>query len=98
MRTTVANCRAKGFEYREGDVPIGRPGPWGNLYSIGRDGSREDVVRKHREDVLNDPELQRKIKEELKGKRLICFCHPKPCHGHVYAEIADGRPLPESLL
>lgn len=29
--------------------------------------------------------------EELRGKRLGCFCRPKPCHGDVYVRIlTDG--------
>jgi hypothetical protein len=23
--------------------------------------------------------------EQLRGKTLVCFCHPQACHGHVYA-------------
>lgn len=25
------------------------------------------------------------------GKTLVCFCHPKPCHGHTYQRYLDGR-------
>ena len=25
----------------------------------------------------------------LRGKTLLCFCKPKPCHGDVLAEMAD---------
>jgi hypothetical protein len=27
---------------------------------------------------------------ELRGKRLVCYCHPLPCHGDVLAELADA--------
>lgn len=60
---------------------IGRPSFWGNKY---RDkpkslaeikvSSREEAVEKHKQDVLNDPDLILKIKKELKGKILGCWC------------------------
>jgi hypothetical protein len=31
------------------------------------------------------------IKRELKGKDLICFCAPKPCHADVLLEIANAK-------
>lgn len=27
---------------------------------------------------------------QLKGKTLVCFCKPQPCHGDVMAKILDG--------
>ena len=27
---------------------------------------------------------------ELKGRRLGCWCHPKPCHGDVLKELTDS--------
>jgi hypothetical protein len=31
----------------------------------------------------------KKIKKELRGKVLGCFCSPKLCHGHILAWIAN---------
>ncbi len=25
----------------------------------------------------------------LRGKTLVCFCHPEDCHGDIYAYLAD---------
>lgn len=30
--------------------------------------------------------------EELRGKRLGCWCSPKPCHGDVLVKILNERP------
>ena len=30
------------------------------------------------------------IKRELRGKRLLCWCHPKACHADVLARMADS--------
>lgn len=85
-KTTVVNLHQR----EECDVYIGRPGDWGNPFEIGRDGSRTQVLRKYREWLPLQHELVARIKAELSGKRLGCFCHPLPCHGHTLAEIANA--------
>jgi hypothetical protein len=70
-----------------------RPGRWGNPFKIGRDGNRDEVIRKHREKVRNDPRLQEVIRRELKGKILVCCCKPKACHCDTLAFVADGGKL-----
>jgi len=30
--------------------------------------------------------------ERLRGKNLVCFCSPKPCHGDVYLELLEMKP------
>lgn len=72
-----------------GAVYIGRPSAWGNPFAIGTQGTREEVIRKYEEWLLARPELVRKVKDELRGKHLVCFCAPAPCHGHVLARIAN---------
>lgn len=80
----VVHCKRS--EY---DVYIGRPGPFGNPFTIGKDGSREEVVEKYAEWVLTQPELLAKIKAELNGKVLGCWCAPKLCHGDILTELAN---------
>lgn len=70
------------------DVYIGRGSLWGNPFVIGRDGTREDVVRKYEEHFLSRPDLRAKV-YLLAGKRLGCFCAPKACHGDVLKKYAD---------
>jgi hypothetical protein len=91
MATRVVNLREEPY-----DVYIGRPGrgkskeegKGGNPFEIGRDGTREEVIAKYREYILNKPELLEQIPLELKGKTLGCFCKPKACHGDVLVYIA----------
>jgi hypothetical protein len=75
------------------DVYIGRPSRWGNPYVIGRDGTREEVIAKHRAALelrmRFDPSLRATIIAELGGKRLGCHCAPSPCHGDFLAEVAN---------
>ncbi len=81
------------------DTYIGRGTLWGNPYSIGHDGDREDVIRKFQYDFdrnyLKDGE---KFKEKLillRGHTLGCHCKPFDCHGDVLAqflnEMDDGE-------
>lgn len=86
MPTIVAN------KYKVAPSPsnvyIGRGSLWGNPFIIGKDGSREDVIRKYHEYFVNNAALTRRV-GELKGKTLVCFCAPKACHGDVLKHYAD---------
>ena len=73
-----------------GSVYIGRPGPWGNPFTIGSDGDRETVVAKHRGWLMSRPELQERARRELRGRTLVCFCAPRACHGDVLLEVANS--------
>jgi hypothetical protein len=81
--TTVVNLREEPY-----DVYIGRGSIWGNPFRIGRDGSRPEVIAKYKRYLIKRPELVAKI-PTLRGKRLGCYCSPRPCHGDVLARLAD---------
>ena len=81
--TSVVHCRRSLY-----DVYIGRPSKWGNPFTIGSDGTRENVIRMYEEHVKCQPDLMSALRE-LKGKVLGCWCFPKPCHGDVLARLAD---------
>lgn len=86
-------------EYRgskENVIYIGRFNPrWGssifqNKYKVGKDGTREEVIEKYRNDLYANPVLVAKLLE-LKAKLeqgmvLGCWCYPEPCHGDVLLE------------
>lgn len=72
------------------DVYIGRGGPWGNPFVIGKDGSRLEVIEKYREWIRKQPNLMATI-HQLHGKTLGCFCGKQKCHGEVLLEIAAER-------
>ena len=85
MKTTVVR-RTGGVD--PNGVFIGRPSKWGNPFRIGKDGTREEVIAKYREWIVKQPDLMRAL-PELKGRTLICYCKPLPCHGDVLAELCD---------
>lgn len=72
-------------------VYIGRPTKWGNPFSIGKDGTREQVIEKFKHYVLARPELIQAAQRELVGRDLVCFCAPKPCHGDVWLIVANFK-------
>ena len=82
---SVVHCKRAKF-----DVYIGRPGPWGNPFQIGKDGTRAEVIAKFREWFLSQPQMVERAKRELRGKVLGCWCSPQTCHGDVLSEMANA--------
>jgi hypothetical protein len=72
------------------DVYIGRGSKWGNPYRIGQHGTRDQVIAMYRQYVTSSPALLRDL-EELRGKRLACFCAPAACHGDVLVELLEAK-------
>ena len=71
MTTKVVHCYVESC-----DVYIGRPSKWGNRHKIGKDGTREEVILKHKMELLMNPKLMKEM-EELRGKTLGCWCKPE---------------------
>ncbi len=88
-------------------VSVCRPGQWGNPFIVNptaRPGSRsgvdyfnvptvEDAVDCYRIMCAErGPEWLARIKSELGGKNLACFCPlEQPCHATVLLEIANDK-------
>lgn len=76
-------------------VYVGRPSKWGNKHPIGwcdlcgQTHDRDAAIRNHTYDLL-DLETRLRIKDELCGKDLVCWCAPKPCHADILLEIANA--------
>lgn len=95
--TSVVNLNNE--EY---DVYIGRGSKWGNPYTHIKNketkaefvvSSRKEAIEKYKEYIINNEELLNSL-EELKDKRLGCFCKPKSCHGDILVELIDKKKLP----
>jgi len=79
----VVHCKKESH-----DVYIGRPSKWGNPFAVGKDGTREEVIKRYREYLMNNNHLLDSL-IQLKGKVLGCWCAPKACHGDVLLEMAN---------
>ncbi len=75
--------------YPPSAVYVGRPTKWGNPYTVA-DYGKDKAIELYEMylDQLN-PELAEDAKRELRGKDLVCWCAPKPCHADVLLRIAN---------
>ncbi len=85
----------KVFNKRTDTIPddavfVGRPSKWGNPYRIGTHGNRSQVVAYYRAYLFSTHWLAMEAKRELKGKNLVCWCSPLPCHADVLLEMANA--------
>lgn len=93
-RTSVVNVKHEAF-----DVYIGRTMPgyagskFANPFKRGVHGNRAEVLEKYRAYVQEQPALMAAL-EELRGKRLGCWCKPYDCHGDILVELLEGPPPP----
>lgn len=84
----VLNKHAVGIPV--GSVYIGRGSKWGNPFRIGPDGDRAAVIAKHERWLADQHHLLRAI-DELRGRNLVCFCAPLPCHGDLLMWFANAN-------
>ena len=68
-------------------VYVGRPSKWGNPCKIGEDGDREGVIALYR--VALGRSMSNLDITELRGKDLVCWCAPLPCHADILLEMAN---------
>lgn len=85
----VVHCKKEPY-----DVYIGRPGPYGNLFSHlpGKAkvtvASREEAVARYEELLRRLPEAElMSFLQPLAGKVLGCWCAPQACHGDVIVKL-----------
>lgn len=82
--TKVVHCKKEKY-----DIYIGRPSKWGNPFTIGKDGTREEVIQKYEKWLMNQKYLVTLI-PTLKDKILGCWCKPNSCHGDILVKLADS--------
>ena len=70
---------------------VGRPTKWGNPFKT-PPMPRTHAINAYREWMKTSKRgmyLSSLAKSELKGKDLVCWCAPQPCHADVLIEIAN---------
>lgn len=74
----------------------GLSGDYGNSHSIGRcrrcqrwhtRGDAIETFRAEAAERYRTDAAYRSLVEQLRGKKLVCFCAPQRCHGDVYVEL-----------
>jgi hypothetical protein len=75
---------------------IGRPGPFGNPFKIGKNATREEVISAFEKYARGNPALLDAIKALPEDAVLGCYCKPEACHGDViiklHAELTGKSP------
>lgn len=83
---TIYNQRRK---HPADAIYVGRGTKFGNPFRIGLDGTREEVIEKFRRYAQRHPSFTKDDLLSLRGKDLVCWCAPLPCHASVLMELAD---------
>jgi hypothetical protein len=95
---SVVVSKRKGAEYaslldwahnKDLYVDITRNSKWGNPFELPVDGSRAEVIYNYEYHYLPYKPSLTAILHELRGKVLVCWCAPEPCHGDVLKRLAE---------
>jgi hypothetical protein len=70
-------------------VYVGRPSKWGNPFKIDKEHSREHVIELYRIGAICKLKNEPHWLDELKGKDLVCWCAPLPCHADILLKLAN---------
>lgn len=98
VTTTVIhiNHAPKGWQMNPEYQYIGRTGHglngyFGNPIALkgAKRGSTLELYRQYLDKRLSSDETFYRKVMELKGKTLVCFCKPKPCHGDILIEYIE---------
>lgn len=74
-------------------VYVGRPTRWGNPFKMGGSGidkiDRAAAIEYYRKwlecRLIAEPDFL----AALRGKDLVCWCAPRPCHADILLEMAN---------
>ncbi len=69
-------------------VYVDRRSKWGNPFILENECDRDFVCDEYEKYLLGNVVLLSQL-EELRGKDLVCWCHPKRCHGHTLLRLAN---------
>lgn len=100
MPKRIQRRRVKGWRKPEGAVSVCRPGPFGNMFVVGVDGTAAECVSKFDNWLATTDKgraLAERAKRELRDKDLMCFCPlSSPCHADVWLRVANEPPAQEA--
>lgn len=69
------------------ETDTGNGSKWANPYKIDKSHTRKMVIQSYQLWVADKIRSHELDIEELRGKDLVCWCAPEPCHGDVLMEI-----------
>jgi hypothetical protein len=76
------------------DIRIDRASKWGNPFHLqdNTPSERRRCLAEYEHYIRTNEKLLAAL-PELIGKRLACWCVPRPCHGHILLKIMKERGL-----
>ena len=81
--------RTRGWKMPANTISVARPSFFGNQFRVGQHGDAAACVNMYAASIGGL--LRIKIRHELKGYNLACWCKPgAPCHADVLLEIANA--------
>ena len=86
----VYNKRKNG--YPKDAIYVGRPSLYGNPFTVkefGRGGALTLYKEWMETEVGLVVHIKKTAKDFLKGKDLLCWCAPEPCHADILLRIAN---------
>lgn len=87
----VLNKKTHGIP--KGAKYVGRPSKFGNPHPVGycnlckKTHNRKEAITLFIQEMT--PELKMAARKELKGKDLVCWCHPLDCHANYLLKLAN---------
>jgi ribA/ribD-fused uncharacterized protein len=87
----VVHCKKDKYDIyigrRNKDLPESK---WKNPFVVDLHGDRDYCILKYELYLNTRPDLLLSL-EELKGKILGCWCHPKYCHGDILVKLSESK-------
>jgi hypothetical protein len=96
----VENCKTYDNPAGWVKVYIGRGSVLGNRFRIGKDGTRDEVVKMYEDEFesrLTEPAFRNELVQIYKllksGKKvaLMCYCKPARCHGDIVKKFLENN-------
>ena len=84
-------CRVVNKYNSEFDINIQRGTLFGNPFSVEEYGPDQAIskFKVYFYDLIKTKQITKNHLEVLRGMRLGCTCHPKPCHGDIIVEVVN---------
>jgi Domain of unknown function (DUF4326) len=87
----VVHCKKHKYDTYIGRAANGMAeSKWHNPFVIGKDGTRNEVLAKYEDYLMESPALLADL-HELDQKVLGCWCAPLACHGDVLVAVRDDQ-------
>jgi len=86
----VLNKRTATEAELAGAIYVGRPTMFGNPYRVSKDCSLAMAIVKYQHWLVAHPAIVDAAIKCLRGRDLVCWCAPKPCHADILLKLVNA--------